>query len=178
MRGAGSCLSAVSLSVCLPVCLSACLPVCPSVCLSAHCLSHAFRLPVFCLSFVSRLSLAHLSSVSHLFVGCLSLVVVCLSSVFVCISSVCRLLLVWLPIVCSLSPMCSSSVPHLSCHFSVCILSVVCLLPICRLSRRYLSFLNEMNLLFMFGLSSVRRLLLSSVWRLPVPLYLACVVCL
>ena len=56
--------------------------------------------------------------------------------------------------------------------------------PVCRLSVAYLSpvsqvsvVFNEMNLLFMFGLSSVRRLL-SSVWRLPVPLYLACVVCL
>ena len=118
-------------------------------CLSAHCLSHDFRLPIVCLSFVSRLSPARLSSVSHMFVVCLSFVVVCLSSVLrmylVCLSSAAR------P---ALSVVCRSSVMHIFCIFSVCRLSVAYLSSVSQQSAIFV----EINFLFIFGLSALRRL--------------------
>ena len=157
------------LSLC---CLSVCLPACLPVGLSSHCLLHAVRLPVVCVSFSSRLScssLVCLPFVCRLFFVCRCLPVVCLAYVS-------RLLVVCRSSGSRLSVVCRSRVPHLSCLFSVYFLSVVCLLPICRLSRSSLSFLLK----FIFCLSSVARLsvaCLSSVCRLPVSLYLACAVC-
>ena len=92
VRGAGSCLSAVSLSVCLPVCLSACLSVCLSVCpLFVACLSLARRLSLVRLSSVSCPSLVCLPFVCRLSFACRCLPVVRLRLYLVCLSSASRL---------------------------------------------------------------------------------------